>query len=216
MDMHTYLKSYGTLAEAKRIYRAKYWDAQRCDELPAGAGAIRIPDGRVFISYAHESPNHAKRVLKLSNDLREWGVVALIDQYLGEMGEDLMVYRNDKINPAKIARLKPGLLVGKTVALDDASDVLGSMAAVITTDGVVLGTEAFSTTRAISSPTTPFHCWSALMPAVWCWGMRPSFWPSRSGSHGRLALCHTPLSADKSGVCLFQQKGIRTCGKILP
>jgi lysozyme family protein len=25
-----------TLDEAKRIYRAKYWDAQRCDELPAG------------------------------------------------------------------------------------------------------------------------------------------------------------------------------------
>ena len=25
-----------TLAEAKAIYRAKYWDAQRCDELPAG------------------------------------------------------------------------------------------------------------------------------------------------------------------------------------
>lgn len=25
-----------TLDEAKRIYRSKYWDAQRCDELPAG------------------------------------------------------------------------------------------------------------------------------------------------------------------------------------
>lgn len=25
-----------TVEEAKRIYRAKYWDAQRCDELPAG------------------------------------------------------------------------------------------------------------------------------------------------------------------------------------
>jgi lysozyme family protein len=25
-----------TLIEAKRIYRAKYWDAQRCDDLPAG------------------------------------------------------------------------------------------------------------------------------------------------------------------------------------
>ena len=25
-----------TLAEAKSIYRAKYWDAQRCDDLPAG------------------------------------------------------------------------------------------------------------------------------------------------------------------------------------
>lgn len=25
-----------TLDEARRIYRAKYWDAQRCDELPAG------------------------------------------------------------------------------------------------------------------------------------------------------------------------------------
>jgi lysozyme family protein len=25
-----------TVEEAKRIYRARYWDAQRCDELPAG------------------------------------------------------------------------------------------------------------------------------------------------------------------------------------
>ena len=32
-------------------------------------------------------------------------------QYLGEMGQDLMVFRNDKITLAKIARLKPSLIV---------------------------------------------------------------------------------------------------------
>ena len=43
-DYRKYVKSNATAAdvkamtldEAKRIYRAKYWDAQRCDELPAG------------------------------------------------------------------------------------------------------------------------------------------------------------------------------------
>ncbi|MEK7765551.1 MAG: aminodeoxychorismate/anthranilate synthase component II, partial [bacterium] len=32
-------------------------------------------------------------------------------QYLGELGEDLLVFRNDKITLAKIARLKPTCLV---------------------------------------------------------------------------------------------------------
>jgi len=32
-------------------------------------------------------------------------------QYLGEMGQDLMVFRNDKITLGKIARLKPSLIV---------------------------------------------------------------------------------------------------------
>lgn len=43
-DYRKYVKAGATAAdvkamsldEAKRIYRAKYWDAQRCDELPAG------------------------------------------------------------------------------------------------------------------------------------------------------------------------------------
>ena len=32
-------------------------------------------------------------------------------QYLGEMGQDLMVFRNDKVTLSKIARLKPSLIV---------------------------------------------------------------------------------------------------------
>jgi anthranilate synthase/aminodeoxychorismate synthase-like glutamine amidotransferase len=32
-------------------------------------------------------------------------------QYLGEMGQDLMVFRNDKVTPGKIARLNPSLIV---------------------------------------------------------------------------------------------------------
>jgi lysozyme family protein len=44
VDYRTYVKPNATaadvrtmkLAEAKAIYRAKYWDAQRCNELPAG------------------------------------------------------------------------------------------------------------------------------------------------------------------------------------
>jgi hypothetical protein len=40
------------------------------------------PAPRVFISYSHDSEEHAARVLKLANDLRQHGVNAIIDQYL--------------------------------------------------------------------------------------------------------------------------------------
>jgi hypothetical protein len=36
---------------------------------------------KVFISYSHDSPEHAQCVLDLSNRLREWGVDCIIDQY---------------------------------------------------------------------------------------------------------------------------------------
>ena len=40
---------------------------------------VRVP--RVFISYSHDSAEHAANVLKLANHLRRDGVDALIDQY---------------------------------------------------------------------------------------------------------------------------------------
>ncbi|CAG1010607.1 hypothetical protein PHYC_03885 [Phycisphaerales bacterium] len=44
-------------------------------------------DGQVFVSYANEpDPSHARLVRELADKLREQGVDALIDQYLGEMG----------------------------------------------------------------------------------------------------------------------------------
>ena len=37
---------------------------------------------RVFISYSHDSDEHAARVLRLANDLRQDGIEAILDQYL--------------------------------------------------------------------------------------------------------------------------------------
>ena len=44
--------------EAKRIYRAKYWDAQRCDELPAGV------DYAVFDYGVNSGIGRSKKVLQ--------------------------------------------------------------------------------------------------------------------------------------------------------
>ena len=46
------------VAEAKRIYRAKYWDAQRCDELPAGV------DYAVFDYGVNSGIGRSKKVLQ--------------------------------------------------------------------------------------------------------------------------------------------------------
>jgi hypothetical protein len=42
---------------------------------------------KVFISYSHDSEEHAARVLKLANDLRRDGVDAIIDQYFTSPSE---------------------------------------------------------------------------------------------------------------------------------
>jgi lysozyme family protein len=47
-----------TLSEAKAIYRAKYWDAQRCDELPAGV------DYAVFDYGVNSGIGRSKKVLQ--------------------------------------------------------------------------------------------------------------------------------------------------------
>src|SRR5512143_3274540 len=44
-----------------------------------GVTGQRAP--RVFISYSHDSVEHAARVLKLANDLRKDGLDATMDQY---------------------------------------------------------------------------------------------------------------------------------------
>jgi lysozyme family protein len=54
-----------TLAEAKGIYRAKYWDAQHCDELPAGV------DYAVFDYGVNSGIGRSKKVLQ-----RAIGVIA--------------------------------------------------------------------------------------------------------------------------------------------
>ncbi len=65
-DYRKYVKRGATAAdvkamrieEAKRIYRAKYWDAQRCDELPAGV------DDCVFDYGVNSGIGRAKKVLQ--------------------------------------------------------------------------------------------------------------------------------------------------------
>ena len=65
-DYRRYVKPGATAAdvkamqveEAKRIYRAKYWDAQRCDELPAGV------DYAVFDYGVNSGIGRSKKVLQ--------------------------------------------------------------------------------------------------------------------------------------------------------
>jgi lysozyme family protein len=55
-----------SVAEAKRIYRAKYWDAQRCDELPAGVDYAVFDYG--VNSGIGRSGKVLRRCLKLADD----------------------------------------------------------------------------------------------------------------------------------------------------
>lgn len=55
-----------SLIEAKRIYRAKYWDAQRCDDLPAGVDYAVFDYG--VNSGIGRSGKVLRRCLKLSGD----------------------------------------------------------------------------------------------------------------------------------------------------
>lgn len=55
-----------TLGEAKAIYRAKYWDAQRCSELPAGVDYAVFDYG--VNSGIGRSGKVLRRVLKLPDD----------------------------------------------------------------------------------------------------------------------------------------------------
>jgi lysozyme family protein len=57
------------LAEARRIYRAKYWDAVRADELPA---AVRFD---VFDAAINSGPAQAIRWLQRAIGVRDDGVV---------------------------------------------------------------------------------------------------------------------------------------------
>ena len=83
-DYRKYVKPTATAAdvramkieEAKRIYRAKYWDAQRCDELPAGVDYAVFDYG--VNSGIRRSGKVLRRVLKLSDStsLVNGGVIA--------------------------------------------------------------------------------------------------------------------------------------------
>jgi lysozyme family protein len=55
-----------TVGEAKAIYRAKYWDAQRCDELPAGVDYAVFDYG--VNSGIGRSGKVLRRVLKLADN----------------------------------------------------------------------------------------------------------------------------------------------------
>jgi lysozyme family protein len=55
--------------EAKRIYRAKYWDAQRCDELPAGV------DDCVFDYGVNSGIGRSKKVLQRVVGVKDDGVL---------------------------------------------------------------------------------------------------------------------------------------------
>ncbi len=58
------------------------------------------PPVNVFISYSHDSPEHAARVLMLSNRLRADGVDAMIDQYAVPPPEDWTLWMEKQIRDA--------------------------------------------------------------------------------------------------------------------
>src|SRR5271157_1114745 len=51
------------------------------DEVSQRAGTMRDPP-RVFVSYSHDSPEHAKRVLDLADALQHGGLKVILDQYV--------------------------------------------------------------------------------------------------------------------------------------
>ncbi len=72
-DYRQYVKASATAAdvkmmaldEAERIYRAKYWDAQRCDDLPAGI------DNAIFDYGVNSGIGRSGKVLRRCLDLSE-------------------------------------------------------------------------------------------------------------------------------------------------
>ena len=76
-DFRKYVKSGATAADframkvedAKAIYRAKYWDAQRCDELPAGV------DDSVFDYGVNSGIGRSKKVLQRVVGVKDDGVL---------------------------------------------------------------------------------------------------------------------------------------------
>jgi lysozyme family protein len=58
-----------TVDQAKRIYRARYWDAQRCDELPAGV------DYAVFDYGVNSGIGRSKKVLQRVLGVKADGVI---------------------------------------------------------------------------------------------------------------------------------------------
>ena len=60
------------LEDVRPIYRSRYWDACRCDELPDGV------DLMVFDSSVNQGPNRAKRLLQRSLGVAEDGILGPI------------------------------------------------------------------------------------------------------------------------------------------
>lgn len=58
-----------TLEDVRPIYRSRYWDACRCDELPDGV------DFMVFDGAVNQGPNRAKRLLQRSLGVAEDGIL---------------------------------------------------------------------------------------------------------------------------------------------
>jgi hypothetical protein len=55
---------------------------------------------KVFISYSHDSVDHAKRVLALAEQLRTDGVEALIDQYVQDPDEGWIRWMRNQVGQA--------------------------------------------------------------------------------------------------------------------
>jgi hypothetical protein len=57
----------------------------------------KVTPPRVFISYSHDSPEHAEQVLGLAVRLREWGIDAIVDQYVPAPSEGWPMWMENQI-----------------------------------------------------------------------------------------------------------------------
>jgi hypothetical protein len=64
---------------------------------------MTLPDdlGTVFISYSHDSPDHAQTVLHLSNSLRSEGIDCILDQYESSPPEGWPQWMDREISKAQ-------------------------------------------------------------------------------------------------------------------
>jgi lysozyme family protein len=97
-----------TVQHVRALYRVKYWDAARCDDLPAGL------DLCVFDFAVNAGPNRAARYLQTMVGAKADGQIgphtlSLVEQYVRGRGraEAVMVYQDARADYYKLLKTFP-------------------------------------------------------------------------------------------------------------